>query len=58
MRNYNYYLDQLDQIKNHDEYASLIKVRGCSDIETNWLSLNEESAKVLIEWLTKNYLKD
>ena len=58
MNNFNYYLDQLEQIKNHNVYASLIKVKCSTGGETNWMSLNEVSAKALIDWLTENYLKD
>ena len=56
MENSNYYENQLELITNKDEYASLIKVKGSTAGETKWMSLNRQSAKTLIDWLTENYL--
>jgi len=58
MNNFNYCLYQLGFIKKDDENVALVKVKGCIEGETNWMSLNKESAKTLIEWLTENYLGD
>lgn len=56
---YNYYKDQLARIEvGKTEYAPTIKVfaNGNGD-NTHNLSLNPESAKALITWLKKNYIK-
>ena len=55
-----YYRTQLDRIEpNKTEYAPTIKVfANGNGTDTNNLSLNKESAEVLIEWLTKNYINE
>lgn len=53
----NYYLDQLNKVKpGLTDYAPSIKVFANGNGEdTKHLSLNEESAAVLIDWLKNNY---
>lgn len=46
-----YYKNELSKVDTTNEYAPTIKITG-----TKHLSLNEESAAVLVEWLTANYL--
>lgn len=56
-----YYQDQLNKITKQDiesQFSPIIQVKaGDSDNQTKWLNLNEESAKVLIEWLNQNFVK-
>jgi hypothetical protein len=54
----NYYKNQLANVKPFaTEYAPIIKVfANGNGNDTKHLSLNEESAKVLVEWLTENYI--
>ena len=53
----NYYKSELDKVKvGQTEYAPTIKVFANGNGEnTKNLSLNEESARVLIEWLQNNF---
>jgi hypothetical protein len=55
----NYYKSELTKVRpNLTPYAPTIKVFcNGNGKDTKHLSLNEESAKVLIDWLKKNYLK-
>lgn len=54
----NYYSQQLARVKPYlTEYAPSIKVFSNGNGEdTNFLTLNEETAKELIYWLSVNYL--
>ena len=53
----NYYQKQLEQIKKgNNDFTPTIKVFGIDGINTNHISLNQDSAKALILWLEKNYL--
>lgn len=52
-----YYKAQLERVKISPIYAPTIKIFAGAGGDTNHLSINEESAKVLINWLTKNFLK-
>lgn len=49
-----YYKDELSKV-NAKDYPATIKVSGHG--ETKWMSLNEESAKEVVEWIKQNYLK-
>lgn len=50
-----YYKDQLAKISGNDlGYPAQIKITKNSD-STHWLSLNDESATALVNWLTSNY---
>lgn len=53
-----YYKDQLNKVTpNKTEFAPTIKVFANGNGEdTKHLNLNKESAEVLIEWLTKNFI--
>ncbi len=53
-----YYQDQLEKVYPFaTEYAPTIKVFANGNGEdTKHISLNKESAKVLVEWLTRNYI--
>lgn len=56
---YNYYQSELNKVKvGLTEYSPTIKVfaNGNGDNTKN-LDLNERSAKELINWLTKNFIK-
>lgn len=56
--NTEYYEQQLSRINLASEYCPIIKVyspEGGRD--TNAMDLNEESAKVLIEWLNEMFIK-
>lgn len=55
-----YYKDQLNNINlNNSQYPPQIKVFANGNGEdTKFLSLNEDSAAVLIEWLNNNFIKD
>ena len=52
-----FYTDQLNKVKvGLTEYAPTIKVFANTNGEdTKHISLNNESAKVLIEWLKNNF---
>lgn len=53
-----YYRDQLARIEFPREYSATVKIHaGGIGRDTNFMDLNKESAEVLIEWLTKNYIK-
>lgn len=46
----NYYINQLNNINLYDYYGVQIKIKD-SENETNWLTLNDKSIDVLINWL-------
>jgi hypothetical protein len=54
----NYYEKQLNQIdlKSLKDFPPTIKVFAMNGQDTKHISLNEESANALIEWLQKNYI--
>lgn len=54
-----YYTDQLNQVEpNKTEYAPTIKVfANGNGKDTKHMDLNPESAKALIEWLNKHFIK-
>lgn len=52
----NYYKDQLKDLQLN-EWAPTIKITS-SGKSTKNMDLNKESAKVLIEWLTDNFIED
>lgn len=60
--NYNYYKSQLDRVNpNASVYPSTIKVftgDKSTGEDTKHLSLNEESAKALIQWLSENFIEN
>jgi len=53
----NYYLDQLNRVKpGLTEYSPTVKIFANGNGEdTKHLSLNDESAKELIQWLKNNF---
>jgi hypothetical protein len=55
----NYYFEQLENTKPQEtKFNPKIKIFANGEgKDTNFLDLNEESAKILIEWLNKNYIK-
>lgn len=59
MERQTYYKTELTKVRpNLTQYPPTIKIFSNGNGEdTKHLSLNEESAKVLIDWLKKNYLK-
>jgi hypothetical protein len=54
----NYYEEQLKNLKIQDnKFNPKIKIFANGEgKDTNFLDVNKESAEVLIEWLTKNYI--
>ncbi len=49
-----YYKDELKKVNTTTTFSPIIKI--CSeDGETKWMSLNEDSAKEISEWLMENY---
>lgn len=52
-----YYENQLARIPDPGDYAHTIKINSGVDANaTKWLSLNEDSARVLVHWLVKQYI--
>jgi hypothetical protein len=53
-----YYLDQLNKVKpGMTEYAPTVKIFANTNGEdTKNISLNKESAAILIEWLKTNFI--
>lgn len=51
----NYYKNQLNQIKIDPIYPPNIRIHA-SGLGTNWMDINKESAKELIEWLNTNFI--
>lgn len=51
---YNYYQNEINKINAHTYYSPKIKMTDETN-ETKWISLNKESAEVLIKWLKRNY---
>lgn len=50
-----YYKDQLAKIQgNTVGFPAKINIRK-NELSTNWLSLNDDSATALVEWLKENY---
>lgn len=57
MANYNYYKSELERINTESVYPPSVKIfNGEGGNDTKHMNINEESAKVLIEWLTNNFL--
>jgi len=56
----NYYVAQLARLTKQDinsEYRPTFVIKsGVSESKTNHLSLNKQSAKVLVKWLQKNVI--
>lgn len=57
MQHSDYYKSQLENVKpNLTQYAPTVKIfANGNGQDTKHLSLNNESAKVLIEWLENNF---
>lgn len=55
--NTTYYDDQLARVGTPQQGKVSIKLLHDRGAFTNWLSLNDESALVLIEWLKNNFNK-
>ena len=57
MNNSNYYKSQLNNVKpNLTDYSPTIKIfANGNGKDTKHLNLNDESAKVLIDWLKNNF---
>lgn len=53
-----YYSEQLKRINLKSEFPAQVKLSDGEGNKTNFLSLNKESAKVLVKWLTANFLKE
>lgn len=49
-----YYKDELKKVNTITEFPPTIKISSVGG-ETKWMSLNEESAKDLAEWLMEKY---
>lgn len=49
-----YYESEMKKINTNGFYSPKIKVRD-EDSETKWINLNDESARVLIKWLKKEF---
>jgi hypothetical protein len=49
-----YYKDQLSKVNTITEFPPTIKISSVGG-DTNWMSLNEESAKEIAEWLMEKY---
>lgn len=56
MADYNYYQEQLKDICTDGQYPAQLKISSDTGT-TNWLALNAESAKEIVQFLTVNYLK-
>ena len=51
-----YYKDELEKIDFEGDYVPIFKIKsGGTESETKWMDLNEESAKILINWLQANF---
>lgn len=55
MENKTYYTKQIEYANATSENNGQIKLIGSN--KSNWLTLNKDSAEVLIEWLTNNFVK-
>lgn len=51
-----YYQEQIAKVQPKSEYGVTVQLMDDKS-NTNRLMLNETSAKVLIEWLQKNFIK-
>ena len=49
-----YYLDELNKIVFTDEFGAHVKFT-CQSGATNWIHINEESARVIIDRLKKEF---
>jgi hypothetical protein len=54
MEKFNYYESEVNLINFHLEYPAQLKITD-DKISTKWLSLNRESAKVIIDKLKKEF---
>jgi plasmid stabilization system protein ParE len=54
----NYYKKQLEKIDTKNEYAPTILIQDANGNKTKYLNLNQESARVLIEWLQENFKQE
>ena len=55
----NYYYGQLAKVKLDPDFAPYLQIRsGNDDSKTNWISINVESAPVIIEFLTQFISKE
>ena len=52
----NFYKGEISRIDTNTGYAPHIKVADSNGGATKFISLNPESAKVMIDWLTDNYI--
>ncbi len=50
-----YYKDQLTRLQETEKDCVLVKFYGVGS-ETKMMSLNEESAKIIVDYLKKTYL--
>jgi uncharacterized protein (UPF0333 family) len=55
MDEFNYYRTELEKINTKSEYPAQLKIKSESG-ETKWLSLNQESASEIVQFLTDKYL--
>lgn len=55
MDEFNYYKTELEKINTESEYPAQMKIKSESG-ETKWLSLNQESASEIVQFLTDKYL--
>lgn len=51
-----YYKNQLERIDTTSDYAPIVVISDAKGDKTKHLNINKESAQVLIEWLTDNYI--
>ena len=52
-----YYKDQIYGVTPHGEYPPAIKINArAGGNDTKWLTLNKESAAILVQWLQENFL--
>lgn len=49
-----YYKDELKKVNTTTEFPPTIKISSVGG-ETKWMSMNEESAKEIAEWLMDKY---
>ena len=53
---YNYYMSQLKKVDYHSEYCPIIKIQGGNENQqTNWMDLNNESARVIVLKLMREF---
>jgi hypothetical protein len=52
-----YYQNELSKVNTKSSYPANIQIcDGDGSNKTKWLSLNAESAEVLVAWLKNNYI--